>query len=228
MKKLVVSCLLVAFSVAAFVLFYDARDLPPDEPKKSGAALRERTAAKRDALGRQGDAVSKSDVAEFGGIEDLRRAIARDAAARKRRALHDDVAEDAKDGTDGYDGEGEQEVSDALTDKSNRPKLTVREEQVMVMYDEMADVLEEHAEDCKSMSKAVDELIDSNERTISSWKRSQAELDEDALATSRSRVESAASERLTRLRQNLRVSLAKCKGDESLMTALGKLAALNE
>ena len=226
MKKLVIFGLLVAAGVVAFVVFYDAQPVSPEDAAKNGAGVArdtssERAASKTDREAGDAARVAGTEPGEPYTQEELLQALARHGAAKKRDATGEELVDN------GDDSEVEEEAPIADTDQSNRPNLTVREEQVMVMYDEMADVLEEHAENCVAMSAAVDKLIESNERTISSWKKSQAELDEKALDASRSRVESAAPERLARLRQNLRVGLAKCKGDESLMTALGKLAALN-
>ena len=229
MKKLVIFGSLVAAAIVAIiVLSEDADSTSPEGAAKNGADAQDASPGREtrtDSEAGETKQIASTERRKPYTEQELREALGRYAAAQKHRE------EGGTDPTDDAAADDFEEADDAIkdtTDKTNRPKLTVREEQVMVMYDEMADVLEEHAEDCKSMSNAVDELIESNERTITSWKRTQAELDEEGLATSRARVEGAAPERLARIRQNLRVGLAKCKGDASLMTALGKLAALNE
>lgn len=223
MKKVVAVGTLVLIGIGAYFVLQPGDDTNPagDDGTPSARGVARGSAepvvdSRRGAIGADADTKRETDGA------------VRHASVREFDANRSAPGENATSGIkQNRPGHGDDDKADR-DNPSSAPQLTSQEEQVMVMYDQMADALEEAPENCKAMSEAVGALIEENSAAIEEWKRSQAKLDDDLLAASRTRVEQAASTRLSRLRQNLRVSLANCKGDESLMAALGKLAALNE
>jgi hypothetical protein len=97
------------------------------------------------------------------------------------------------------------------------------EEGVLSLYDELSDLLEQHANDCRQTAAALDGAVSRATPELERWADKHGRRDPAEAALSEQRLKQAASARMERFRGQLTKVMAKCPTE--LMPTLQKIAS---
>lgn len=116
--------------------------------------------------------------------------------------------------------------ADTKTTSRAAPTTTPQEAAVLDLYENMASAFERHADNCREMGIAVSEFVEDGSPALQQLARARSAMSEAERVVATERLERDASEQLERLRQSIRVGLAKCPTEKGLQDAILKLAQL--
>ncbi len=106
--------------------------------------------------------------------------------------------------------------------------VTDREEEVLEMYGDMADVFDRNREDCTQLASKLKELVSTSEPALRRLADERATLSEAERLAADQRLEQAAGPQLEGLRQSLRSAMARCAGEPRLQQQLIRVAQLGQ
>lgn len=117
----------------------------------------------------------------------------------------------------------EQRAPADYVEKSSR-EVTRQEQQVLEMYESIAQAFDLNANDCSELGVAVSEFVGDNEQAVRTFAKQRSMLSAEERRQADERLEREAATQLARLRQSIRVGLGKCPDEKRLQDAIRALA----